>query len=836
MAENQVLDDNGVVSGGDSQNVLLGQGASVTISAPTAAGQVIEQRVQNGQQVVLDFDAASATPSIEGSNFVLSFDGNGDGVADSKIVFLEMVAQAQSGDAPILIINGNEVSADQLIGQALALLNGDTLETAAGPTNSNPQSGGGSVYSEDTGEGLTLLSVLGALATGTDLEAIGLLQGQEDLDPVQAVAEVVPEVVDTNNDLILTNIMQGDIKIPEWALLHNDTAADKDKLSVEGVSNPVNGTVDHDADADKVTFAINGESKVVDQPSSTPDSASFDYAAGDGDTNDNSTAGISFENNQRLTGTLASEIIIGNNGSNELVGDFTAANHVTGINKVGAGDAIIGNKDDDTLIGDFAIYRNGEEPSDLIQSSFTGGDDRIQAGRGNDKLVGDLFIDGDVLNSTVTGGKDDLRGGRGDDVLIGDFDIDLDVDQKAILTGGDDTLRGGAGNDTLIGDGLVGDDVEDGSTLNGGNDDLRGGSGNDTLIGDYDVGYRIDEGSKLTGGDDILRGGAGNDTLIGDARFEDDVEDNSILTGGNDDLRGGSENDTLIGDFHVGYWIDDGAKVTGGDDILRGGAGDDTLIGDIDNDEDIEDGSTAIGGNDTLRGGAGNDTLIGDVRIKEEDREGWENNLENNAVLTGGNDDLHGGRGEDSLLGDFDIADSIFNGSTATGGDDTLNGGVGNDTLIGDAKIGDNVDGSILTGGSDTLVGGKGDDTLTGDFVIGGSIVNGSTVTGGDDTFVFSLDGGEGGDGNDTITDFESDKDILHFTDVTDSNGDGQLNFDDLLTKITSVNDGGEVGNPGDVVVNFTNGASITFQGVGNGTITSIDELVNDSANQIVID
>ncbi|MEH6631106.1 MAG: hypothetical protein V7776_09775 [Halopseudomonas aestusnigri] len=681
MIENQVLGNNGVVSGEESQNVLLGQGAPLIISAPTAPGQVIEQRVQNGQQVVLDFDAASAIPSIEGSNFVLSFDGNGDGVADSKVVFLGMVAQAQSGDAPILIINGNEVSAGQLIGQALALLSGETLETAAGPTSSNIQSGGGSEYSEDTGESLTLLSVLGALASGTDLEQLGLLQGQEDLDPAQAVAEVVPVVVDTNDDLILTNIMQGDIKIPEWALLFNDTAADKEKLSVEDVSNPVNGEVSHDTDADRVTFAIRGESKVVDQPSSTPDPASFDYAAGDGDTSDSSTADIRFEDKNRLTGTSVSEIIVGDNVENEISGDFASGGgDVTGLVAQGAGDAIIGNSQDDHLVGDFAVYRqegensddNFSSRSDFINSSVVGGDDRIQAGEGNDILVGDLYVDDDF-------GGDDAN--------------EL---SPTSLNGGDDYLDGGAGNDEISGDALIGDDVEGGSVV---------------FTEDGPVEGRPGDAHILIGGADTLLGGSGEDVLVGDLNIYDNVEDGAhTLTGGNDNLDGGSDNDVLIGDFKIGH------------DKGEGSDPDKTL-------------------------------------------------------------DVYGSN-------------------------------------------------SVLTGGDDVLNGGEGNDTLTGDFSVFAKVEDDSVLVSGSDTFVFSLaEGGEEGDGHDTITDFESDKDILRFTDVVDSDGDG-LDLDDLTAAIRGVVDDAA---GGDVVVSFINGASITFEGLGTGTITSIDELVNDPANQIVI-
>jgi hypothetical protein len=100
----------------------------------------------------------------------------------------------------------------------------------------------------------------------------------------------------------------------------------------------------------------------------------------------------------------------------------------------------------------------------------------------------------------------------------------------------------------------------------------------------------------------------------------------------------------------------------------------------------------------------------------------------------------------------------------------------------------------------------------------------------GADTFVFSVNDGEGAD---TITDFDGTADILRFTDVLDLNtSDGALDLADLNDVITSVADSGEGNN---VVVNFESGATITFAGIGTGSIESIDLLVSDSDTQIEI-
>ena len=106
------------------------------------------------------------------------------------------------------------------------------------------------------------------------------------------------------------------------------------------------------------------------------------------------------------------------------------------------------------------------------------------------------------------------------------------------------------------------------------------------------------------------------------------------------------------------------------------------------------------------------------------------------------------------------------------------------------------------------------------------------TLRGGDgaDRFEFGALDRDGGDGHDTILDFERDADILSFRDLADANDDGSLRLDDLLASVASVTDKGP---GGDVTVAFDNGASITFAGAGTGGIDSLTGLVNDVAAQI---
>jgi Ca2+-binding RTX toxin-like protein len=103
-------------------------------------------------------------------------------------------------------------------------------------------------------------------------------------------------------------------------------------------------------------------------------------------------------------------------------------------------------------------------------------------------------------------------------------------------------------------------------------------------------------------------------------------------------------------------------------------------------------------------------------------------------------------------------------------GNDTLYGGAGNDTLVG----GEGED--IIYGGSgyDTVYGGDGDDTLHGgigeDTLIGGA---------GKNTFIYV-----NGDGNDTITDFNSGQDTLQITSGTISKTERANSNQDLVFTI----------------------------------------------------
>ncbi|MGY3437037.1 Hint domain-containing protein [Marinovum sp. KMM 9879] len=282
-----------------------------------------------------------------------------------------------------------------------------------------------------------------------------------------------------------------------------------------------------------------------------------------------------------------------------------------------------------------------------------------------------------------------LTGTAGDDTIVAGTWIDEDTD---VVDGGDATLPGEAPQDDIIQAGAGNDSVEAGA----GNDDIDGGFGDDTLDGGT--------------GDDSILGGAGADSILGG-----DGTDTLAGQDGADTVSGGAGNDVISGGE--------------ADDLLDGGADNDTLDGGI--------------GADTLIGGAGDDDLSGG-----DDQDRFELGAnEGSDVIDGG----AGGVDFDTLaLTDPLGADVTFTGNeagTATVGTgsatfteiEALELGAGADTVDASADAsGLEIDGGA---GADSLIGGSGADSIRGgddaDTIVGGR----------NDT----IDGGSGGDDNDTL-------------------------------------------------------------------------------------
>ncbi|NES07447.1 MAG: hypothetical protein F6K22_34425, partial [Okeania sp. SIO2F4] len=211
----------------------------------------------------------------------------------------------------------------------------------------------------------------------------------------------------------------------------------------------------------------------------------------------------------------------------------------------------------------------------------------------------------------------------------------------------------------------------------------------------------------------------------------------------------------------------------GDDDINGTGNNQNNVINGNDGDNLIR----GLAGNDTLRGSEGNDILNGG---------------RNNDRLNGGdgNDTLNGSRGNDILMG-VDGDDLLI----GRPGNDRLLGGSGNDTLRGGV-------------GRDRLNGGPGDDILTG----GGSI----------DYFIFNSNKGFALSdfGVDTITDFDTEKDIILLDETTflalsSDAGETQSELD-VIADFATVNNDEQAAISEGIIVYSTNTGNMYYNSNSN--------------------
>ncbi|HIC82310.1 MAG TPA: hypothetical protein EYP07_15305, partial [Kiloniellaceae bacterium] len=179
-----------VITGSEGSAAVVGQAAAPVNVARPAPGQTVEIQAAAGQVYNLTFPPGGAQVAVQGENFILAFDDDGDGTPDSQIVFLGLVTVVEAGDAPTFTVAGTEVGADVLLSQALALAGQDdaTLETAAGP---GAVGTGATQYLDFLGDILDLLAAQGVIPPvllefgliGVEPDEIELVL--EDLDEIE---------------------------------------------------------------------------------------------------------------------------------------------------------------------------------------------------------------------------------------------------------------------------------------------------------------------------------------------------------------------------------------------------------------------------------------------------------------------------------------------------------------------------------------------------------------------------------------------------------------------------------------------------------------------------
>lgn len=578
----------------------------------------------------------------------------------------------------------------------------------------------------------------------------------------------------------------------------------------------------------------------------------IDVALIDGGAGNDTIIGDGGDN--RIIGGLGNDVLLGGAGNDTF---YVQGN--SGVDVIdggaGTGDAIVaqsaGVKLDWTLVSNVEIVNAAGYASFLITGSDAGellnfagvtliGIDRIDAGQGNDTVIGSAADD------RIVGGKgdDSLLGGAGNDTFLLQYDS------------GNDTINGGAGSaDRIVAQSAStyvawantsGIEIFDGTghanfRINGTNDadtiDVRGvtlynveridgGAGNDVILGG-DGDDRIFGGK----GDDTLLGGAGNDTFLLQNDSGVDVIDGGAGTAdtilalsastyvywkgvtGVEIFNGaGYANFRILGSAE-GETIDLSNVTLTGVERIDAGAGDDIVIGS--NGDDHIFGGT---GNDWLKGGAGNDTFL--------------------LQYDSGVDIIEGGAGTADII----LAQSAGTYVTWSGvsGVEIFNGaGFANFRILGSAA-GDNIDlsGTTLIGveridagaGNDTVLGSDGDDRIFGgtgnDWLKGGA---------GNDTFLVQYDSGsdiiEGGAGlGDTILALSAGTKIdwTKVSGIEVVNGNGYANFqlvgtagDDCLdfrgVSLTGVSviDGGA----GDDLIYGSAGDDIIVGGLGSDTL-----------------
>lgn len=354
----------------------------------------------------------------------------------------------------------------------------------------------------------------------------------------------------------------------------------------------------------------------------------------------------------------------------------------------------------------------------------------------------DLFISskrGEWVEAGI--GSDSIAGNGADDYLFGHA---FAIASPFVGVDGDDTLDGGAGSDTLSGQGgddlLLGGDEADSLVGGDGADTLDGGAGDDVLVVD-DIG---DVFIELAGGgtDQVL---AAVDTSLG-AHVENLMLTGSVATTATGNglasvITGNSLSNALAGGNG-----DDSLTGGAGDDTLNGGNGADTLAGGLGNDRFVVDSAADLV---VETAGQGDDTVIASVDwtlaaefealilIGTGDLLGTGNGLDNRIAGNDGANLLTGGAGDDMLIGNGGDGNDLYR----VGANDVIfeNGGDA-DTVVASADwtLGAGFEVLKLTGGAL-----RGTGNALSNRIIGDNFINLIDGAGGADT----MEGGAGNDG-----------------------------------------------------------------------------------------
>ncbi|WP_422369115.1 beta strand repeat-containing protein [Pelagibius sp.] len=619
--------DNTAVEGATGISLLEGQAeAPLTVKQP-AAGETLEVPGEAGAVYLLDFDPADARITVEGQNLVLTFDSDGDGSADSRIVFLELAGMADGSDAPVFQIAGVDYDIAGLVETALAFAQergedaGETGQSPAGPTletaggASQPALGGGATqYQDNTGStdfsgGSDALSGVGGslgddvgpeVSSGTVLSGLPVVSGgrteivstpeSSDGGGGDTVEIITGEVVDgyiANATVFRDANGNGQLDDGEVSTITDING----NFTLEGGSGPLVAVGGTDV---STGLAFEG---VLKAPAGatviTPLTTLVQQLVEDGDQTAEEAesavkAAFDIADDFDLSNTDPIEAAAGGDTAalNVVKAGIQVANTATQVQAAleGAGAT------DTEAASDAAFQAIAEQVAEQGADTNLSDPDQIA---GTNETVGildkaannveDASFDGDdVANATsvITATN----------TAVENIEIDEDSDATEVLT---DLAQVAQVAQEEAADAIenaveTGNDTQAGDVGNFGEDTFISGEAEDANVGSVTGSDTLTDGDDEFAADPDAESGISIDGLGG----------NDLLTGGNfsDAISGGAGNDTINGG--------------GGNDVLLGGPGDDSINGGDGND-DIVGGP----GSDTIDGGDGTDTVRYDADV-----------------------------------------------------------------------------------------------------------------------------------------------------------------------------------------------------------------------------
>jgi Ca2+-binding RTX toxin-like protein len=772
----------------------------------TSAVRFVSSSLENGDTVDIgsvSIEVVVPAPA-DGLNYTASYNENAAGVA---IANRPGITDDGTTLVSARIVLTNAQPGDDLdIGTLPAGING-TVNTSVDGVITVNLNGTASLASYQAAiQQVTFDSASENPSTVARILQVTVNDGFVESDPVTTTINVtaVDDAPVATTDNVITNI-GGNVLVPEWMMLANDTDAEGSVLNVTGATENDLGF--------SITFAPSGD--VTAARTDNDNTKDFTYTVSDGTLTSSADVDIVWDTVGAIDGTNAGDILLGD-------GTGTTFNANAGNDIVAAGggaDAVNGGSGNDTI--------DGGDGGDTVTAGT--GDDVVDGGTGNDVIVWNANTAGD------TDGYDRVDGNFGTDT----FDVNTRTNQGEIFRVYTKTyaeqilgMTGLLANTEIVITRTVGantsliaelDNIEEIRIGAQNTDPVNGSAGpGDTvqIFGDFSTTSLALNTITIAGnaGDDtvdislltsahriVFRSNGGHDTIVGTLRpqdvielepgrkadeyeWEDNEDGTSTITCGSHRVtfRCGEGGRPILGEVPPaidpvvptdpevpvvpeipvtpaqpeapanlvlkgnsrsetlrGGDGDDRIDGGRGHDKLYGGAGDDRVYGGDGNDR--LDGGT---GHDRMDGGRGNDVYVVDHagdRVIERSGQGID------TVKSSVSFSLSGTHVEKLVLtGSADIngtGNRLDNSLTGNAGDNVLKAGSGDDMLKGmggDDKLHGGTGRDKLSGGSgdDLLKGGAGNDRLS-----GGS---------GQDTFVFEKNGG-----SDTVTDFRDGQDRI---------------------------------------------------------------------------